>query len=546
MQNISGVNILIVDDEQDSLAALQRLLRKEPFTTHIASGAISALDLLKEIDCKLVITDLRMPEMTGLELIQCLKKDHPDIIRIILSGTEDIGMIIDSINTGEIFRFISKPVVPDQFKQIIADSLDYCFLKSEREALALELERQNQHLSRSNDALRIISEELREREMQFRNMNDAALDPIFMINQQGGVAYANTAAERLFGFSEEEWHSIRFNELLDMKEEGPDSINFTGVTPACDIEHTVPRPAIELTALKKDGSRIPLEATTGSVMLDGSCHTVLIARDITSRIEEEKSRAHYEAIQRELEAQIEKKLLQGRIPEKLKRLSISRLMIPSGHLDGDFTELLSYSDRLFDLFVGDVMGHGIMSALTGAGLKSMVMKVAAQKNFHSNGLAPLQEIVAGVHDAIISELIELEIYATAMFIRIDLDANKLTAVDCGHNPAIHFHADTKSSSLIKGENLPIGLIEVADYRSVTFDAGKGDLLVLFSDGLTESISPDNTYFGIERLSELIERHHEEEPTAIVEKIHAAVCDFSGRNTFDDDLTCMVIRIGEHS
>ena len=543
IQNIADISILIVDDEDNALSALKRLLRKEPYKIHVASNGQEALEMLELIACEVVITDLRMPEISGLELIQQLKTKHPDIIRVILSGTEDIAMIIDAINAGEVFRFISKPVEPELLKRIIKDCVDYYFLKTERKYLQAQLELNNKQLSWSNESLAAMTEELRERETEFRSMNDAALDPIFMIDQEGFICYTNNAAKDLFGFTDDELRSIKFKELIAQESDGTPFIDFI-----CDFAPNISEannkhPVKRFTALKKDTSQIPMEATMGSVIIDGVCKIVIIARDITSRIREEKSRTEYERMQQELEAQIEKKLLQGRISTMLKKVSISRLMIPSGHLDGDFTAMITYSEKLIDLVIGDVMGHGVMSALIGAGLKSLIMKISAQKNFQHNKLALLQDIVAGVHEEIITELIELETYATATFLRIDLDAEQITTVDCGHNPTIHFNARTKKRTLIKGHNLPIGLIEQTEYCEVSYPIEMNDLIVLVSDGLTESRSPDNRLFGIERVSELILIHHELEPSEIVEKIHKDACAFTGRNTFDDDLTCIVIRIG---
>ncbi|KZK73404.1 MAG: hypothetical protein A3K90_06580 [Pelodictyon luteolum] len=109
----TDANILIVDDEQDTLFALKRYLRLEPYTTHFAKSAEQALETCDTINIAVVVTDLRMPGMSGKELLDALQERHPLIVRIIISGTEDIGMIIDSINSGVIFRFIPKPMEPE-------------------------------------------------------------------------------------------------------------------------------------------------------------------------------------------------------------------------------------------------------------------------------------------------------------------------------------------------------------------------------------------------------------------------------------------------
>ena len=116
-------------------------------------------------------------------------------------------------------------------------------------------------------------------------------------------------------------------------------------------------------------------------------------------------------------------------------------------------------------------------------------------------------------------------------------------VDCGHPPVIHFHAATKICSMLKGEQLPIGMIEHQEYHALSYTMSHGDLLVLYSDGITECCSPENIMFGDEQLAELITTYHELEPQAIIDKITEALSNFAGHENFDDDLSCIIILIG---
>ena len=377
--NDTDIALLFVDDEQDTLDSLSRFLRKEPYTKYFATSGKQALELLENSNIAILLTDLRMPEMSGMELISQVKTSHPGIVRIILSGIHDIDQIIESINTGEVFRFIPKPIEPHGFKKIITDTIDYYRLKNEREILFNQLAKKNQDLLKANEALRVISAELRQSETRFRSMNDAALDPIFLLNDQGFIVYVNIAAETLFGITEEAFHSKNFLDIILPQAE------------ACSLYDGCENPANNLASLKdghvrridgikKDGSSIPLEVTTGALTFDGLHHTVIIARDISTRIEEEESRERYENMQQELETQIEQKLLQSAIPSSLDGASMSQFTVSSGHLNGDFAEFILYDDKHADIFIGDVMGHGILSALVGAGLKSLFLKTVAQKN----------------------------------------------------------------------------------------------------------------------------------------------------------------------
>ncbi len=542
MKELSDVALLFVDDEQDTLDSLSRFLRREPYIKHFATSGKEALELLETCNIAILLTDLRMPEMSGMELISQVKTSHPDIVRIILSGIHDIDQIIESINTGEVFRFIPKPIEPQGFKKIITDAIDYYQLKTEREVLFDQLARKNRDLSKANEALRVISAELRQSETQFRSMNDAVLDPIFLLNDQGFIVYVNIAAETLFGITEEAFHSKNFLDIILPQSE------------ACSLYDGCKKVDNNLVSLrdgnvrridgiKKDGTSIPLEVTTGAVTFDGIHHTVIIARDISTRIEEEESRERYENMQQELESQIEQKLLQSTIPNSLDGASMSQFTISSGHLNGDFTEFILYDNKHADIFIGDVMGHGILSALVGAGLKSLFLKTVAQKKHQNHQLPDLEGIATQLHAQCIFELLDIGIYATLLFLRLDLEKGVFSMIDCGHTPTIHFHADDGTCTLLKGENLPVGMIEEQQYRTVCFPLKDDDIFVMYSDGITESILPDNTMFGTERLCDLIVEHHKLQPDALIEKISANVFEATGRRTFDDDATCIVIRIG---
>jgi|GEM_PF-275831 len=542
MKDLSEIAILFVDDEQDTLGSLSRFLRKEPYIKHFATSGKEALQLLETHDIQILLTDLRMPEMSGMELINRIKISHPDIVRVILSGIHDIDQIIESINTGEVFRFIPKPIEPQGFKKIITDAIDYYQLKTEREMLFDQLETKNKELSKANDALCIMSAELRQSEAQFRTMNDSAFDPIFLLNEQGFIVYVNLAAETIFGITERAFHLKKFTDIISPQ---PDS---------CSLYNACKKPFQNLASLrngnvrqiegiKKDGGTIPLEVTTGTVMLDSVHHTVIIARDISSRIEEEKSRVRYEHMQQELEAQIEQKLLQSTIPNSLDGALMGQFTVSSGHLNGDFAEFILYDNKHADIIIGDVMGHGILSALVGAGLKTLFLKTVAQQKHQRHKLPELQDIVTHVHKQCILELLEIGIYATLLFIRLDLENMEFSMIDCGHTPTIHFHADEGICTLLKGENLPVGMIEKQEYQTITFPLEQDDILVMYSDGITESLLPDNTLFGTERLSDLIAQYHKLQPAALVEKISNHVFELTGRRTFDDDATCIVIRIG---
>lgn len=128
--------VLFVDDEEKVLASLKRALLEEPYETLFANGAKQALDILEQSQVQVIVTDMRMPEMSGQELLKAVKNEYPHVIRMVLSGCADIDTLLVAINQGEIFRFIPKPWKSnEEIKIIVRQAIEYYDLHMEREIL---------------------------------------------------------------------------------------------------------------------------------------------------------------------------------------------------------------------------------------------------------------------------------------------------------------------------------------------------------------------------------------------------------------------------
>ncbi len=126
--------VLCVDDEQHNLDALYRTLRKE-YTVLTALNGDEGLKLLEENNVSLIISDQRMPGMTGVEFLEMCLHEHPDIVRIILTGFTDVEDLIGAINTGRVYRYITKPWDPNDLKVTIKRALESLELSLENRRL---------------------------------------------------------------------------------------------------------------------------------------------------------------------------------------------------------------------------------------------------------------------------------------------------------------------------------------------------------------------------------------------------------------------------
>jgi DNA-binding NtrC family response regulator len=130
--------VLIVDDEPDILLSLKGLLRRE-FELYTAGSGREALEILAGQRVHVVMTDQRMPEMTGVELLDRVNTIYPDTIRIVFTGYADIKAVVDGINKGGLFRYITKPWDPDDLIALLHEAAAHYDEVAERRRILLDL-----------------------------------------------------------------------------------------------------------------------------------------------------------------------------------------------------------------------------------------------------------------------------------------------------------------------------------------------------------------------------------------------------------------------
>ena len=190
--------VLCIDDEVNLLKALERLLRKEGYTFLTAGGGHEALDVLKSQPVHLVISDQRMPEMTGIEFLQKAKELFPDVVRVVLSGYADVPAIVEAINKGEIYRFLSKPWNDEELKAAITQCLEHYDIVQQNRQLVEQVRRQNEDLRRMNEDLEQAVED-RTRSLRLsQEILEKLPIPVVGVGADGMFVFSNDVARRTF------------------------------------------------------------------------------------------------------------------------------------------------------------------------------------------------------------------------------------------------------------------------------------------------------------------------------------------------------------
>jgi two-component system NtrC family sensor kinase len=206
-------NILFVDDEEYVLTAIQRHFLDDDYEIHTAHSGKEALEILRTVPVQVVVSDYRMPEMNGGELLRIVSQQWPETVRIVLSGYADISAVISAINDGAIFKFVTKPWDESELRLAVQEALDkHRNLVQMRQLAEMalaeasdlierpdqaedELMRRNADLDRENRKLK-----------RYKYVFDALPMSVLLFDENGQLCDATSAAQRLFDENYEERH----------------------------------------------------------------------------------------------------------------------------------------------------------------------------------------------------------------------------------------------------------------------------------------------------------------------------------------------------
>jgi PAS domain S-box-containing protein len=271
---------------------------------------------------------------------------------------------------------------------------------------------------------------------------------------------------------------------------------------------------------------------------------VSIRTDITAQKQVEHALA--EARRRELEtgSEIQRSLLLGDLPEGIHGAYLATYTESSQGIDGDFFAITQFRPDCFELLVGDVMGKGVPAALIGAAVKSSYNKVLAElfSQRSSSQLPTPAEIINALHQNLTPRLIELSSFVTLALYRFDSEAGTLCFVNAGHTPGLLVRKEGDQVEAISGDNLPIGVIPEEIYVEKTLLISSGDALLVYSDGITESMNNRMEEFGLGRVADILQAGHAAHvpPTSVLQSIRQQVRNFVGSSVLIDDQTAVMV------
>ncbi len=197
--------LLLVDDETNIVSALKRLLRPDNYTILTANSGQEGLEILKKNEVDVIVSDQRMPGMTGVEFLGKAKEIYPDTVRIVLSGYTELQSVMDAVNEGAIYKFLMKPWDDKQLRAHIEEAFHRKEMADENRRLDLEVRTANFELAVAN---RRLEEVLQQQQQQIKR-DAVSLDvvrevlqhaplPVIGLDEEDFIVFVNGAAQSLF------------------------------------------------------------------------------------------------------------------------------------------------------------------------------------------------------------------------------------------------------------------------------------------------------------------------------------------------------------
>ena len=214
-------------------------------------------------------------------------------------------------------------------------------------------------------------------------------------------------------------------------------------------------------------------------------------------------------------------------------IDLHAAMTPAREIGGDFFDLVRLEDGRIALGVGDVCGKGVPAALF-MGITKTLIRINLRE--HPDLPAAILKT-----NAFLTQNNASEQFATIFYVVVDPTTGVFNYCSCGHIPAYVRRANGAVDAL-SGGGLPVGLFETMKARVHSGTLGSGDILVLFTDGLTEAVNSLMQEFGETRLLEVLSEQHEDGANAWVSRLESRVREFAAGQAQSDDLTCVVLKL----
>jgi sigma-B regulation protein RsbU (phosphoserine phosphatase) len=504
------LRVLMIEDSDFDAELLLALLDRGGYrVTHTRVESAAELRKALDRDWDIVIADYNLPQFDALAALEIVKTSGKDIPFIIVSGGIGESTAVaamkagahDYLMKGNLARLV--PVVERELR-----------------------EAENRHSKRETE------DALRESELRYRLLWETATDAVLLLTPEAIVEFANPAVKLIFGYEPQELVGKSVDILQPFFESLDPEINWKRFI---RLAHGGKAPgAIEATGKHKDGREICVEIVFSALELSGRRLFVCFIRDIT-----ERKRTEHELLANQEQFRVAHEIQQHLFPKvspQVDGLDIAGASYPAEATGGDYFDYLAMLNDCIGVVIGDVTGHGVGPALLMAETRAYLRILARNREDPAEILHRTNLVLA--------EDVGAERYVTLTLLRLNPAKKSVSYANAGHIPGYILSKDGATKQILKRTGPPLGLRADAVYTAGgEIPLADGDLVLLLTDGFEEALSPDEEFFGMQRVLDHIKAHRHERAHQIVRTLYHNFRQFTEGAPQLDDLTIVVVKVG---
>ncbi|MGJ0428384.1 PAS domain S-box protein [Methylobacter sp.] len=375
-------------------------------------------------------------------------------------------------------------------------------------------------------------------EKRTRLIIESSINAIVIMDDKGLITDWNHRAEKMLGWTHDEAVGQPVKDLIipprfrNAHQKGLEHFLQTGVGPLLNRQ-------FEHVALRRDGSEFPVELSISPLKLGNTCIFSGFIHDITDRkaAEQQIRQTQVKLAIAQSEIKIARQIQASLLPTssiKSEHFEVTGFCLPANQVGGDYFDYFIRNEDRLDMIIADVSGHSIGPALFMVEARSAIRTRAA-------GLETPAETLRLLNKFLYEDLDNSDYFITLFYLQYDIRSHQLRFANAGHPPPLLFNPSESECRQLDADGLILGIREQVDFEEKTTTLAQGDLILLYTDGITEAENIQGEFFGLKRVNDILIQYAEQSPQAIIEALLEQLKQFSQTESFKDDITLMIFR-----
>jgi PAS domain S-box-containing protein len=395
-------------------------------------------------------------------------------------------------------------------------------------------------------------------ERRLGTLLESAPQGLVLVNDDGCITLVNAGIEQMFGYDREELLGHPLGQLIPESLRGVHAEYCAGY-----FDNPSVRPmgtGLDLVGRRKDGTALPVDISLSHIMTEDETLAIAFIVDITRRKQAEQALQEYserledmveertqelreaqaqllaqQRLQQEIElaAQIQVSLLPRQVPS-LDGFEFAAKALPARYVGGDLYDFVLCGEQAYHIVLADIAGKGVPAAMLALTARTLLRAETDHDDSPAN-------ILSNVNRSFYEDLAHAEMFITFLTARLDAPTGTLTYASAGHTETLWWQQADQTCHTLPSTGLPIGIFPDAVIAEETLVLRPGDVLVFYSDGVTEASNRRDELFGLDRLRDLVDTHArlpaDELCQVVVEDVEA----FCAGVPRSDDLTLVVLK-----